>query len=389
MHRSATGQAPVCSLPWVPSCVLQELLLPMLNRHLDRHVEPLTGARHPPCSSWPDIVQGGNKATLTRATQRCSKLLDLRRWRGQRHYFPRRRAGGESFILFCRWLKCQRHPHSQRKSNFLFPQVSALRADSVRRVASSLSPTTHLASSQESTVRGRSASPCTSSQSSLGPREFCEDASKRAGFCIIQLYSPSLHHREYADCAVGATCTVSGVWLVLLSSSRWLRRTIRLGYAIHFARRPSKFRGILETSVAARNALVLREEIAVLLAKNAIESAPPAKMRQWFYSPYFIVPKKSGGLRPILDLRVQNRALHRLPFKMLTHRCMIKCVQPQDWFAAIDLKDAYLHVLILPRHRLFLWFTFKGRAWQYRVLPFGLSLSPRVHTRVVNGALAP
>ncbi len=228
----------------------------------------------------PDIVQGGNKATLTRATQRCSKLLDFRRWRGQRHSFPRRRAGGESFILFCRWLKGQRYPHSQRKSNFLFPQVSALRADSVRRVASSLSPTTHLASSQESTVRGRSASPRTSCQSSLGPREFCEDASKRAGFCIIQLYSPSLHHREYADCAVGATCTVSGVWLVLLSLSRWLTRTIRLGYTIQFARRPSKFRGILETLVGARNALVLRELIAVLLAKDAIESAPPAEMRQ-------------------------------------------------------------------------------------------------------------
>ncbi len=43
----------------------------------------------------------------------------------------------------------------------------------------------------------------------------------------------------------------------------------------------------------------------------------------------------------------------RLPFKMLTHRRMIKCIQPRDWFAAIDLKDAYFHVSILPRHRPF------------------------------------
>ncbi len=43
-------------------------------------------------------------------------------------------------------------------------------------------------------------------------------------------------------------------------------------------------------------------------------------MRQGFYSPYFIVPKKGGGLRPILDLRVLIRALHKLPFKMRTHR---------------------------------------------------------------------
>ncbi len=178
-------------------------------------------------------------------------------------------------------------------------------------------------------------------------------------------------------------------WLALPIPSRWLTRTIRLGYAIQFARRPPKFSGVLETSVRAQNAPVLREEIAVLLAKGAIEPVPPAEMRQGFYSPYFIVPKKGGGLRPILDLRLLNRALHRLPFKMLTHRRMIKCIQPRDWFAAIDLKDAYFHVSILPRHRPFLRFVFEGRAWQYRVLPFGLSLSPRVFTKVVEGALAP
>ncbi len=68
---------------------------------------------------------------------------------------------------------------------------------------------------------------------------------------------------------------------------------------------------------------------------------------------------------------------------------MIKCIQPQDWFAAIDLKDAYFHVLILLRHRPFLRFAFEDRAWQYRVLPFGLSLSPRVFMKVVEGALTP
>ncbi len=34
-------------------------------------------------------------------------------------------------------------------------------------------------------------------------------------------------------------------------------------------------------------------------------------------------------------------------------------------------------------------FAFEGRAWQYRVLPFGLSLSPCVFTKVVEGALTP
>ncbi len=96
-------------------------------------------------------------------------------------------------------------------------------------------------------------------------------------------------------------------WLALPSPSRWLIRTIRLGYAIQFARRPPKFRGVHFTSVKAVDTHVLRAEIAVLLAKDAIELVPPADMRSGFYSPYFIVPKKSGGLRPILDLRVLSK----------------------------------------------------------------------------------
>ncbi len=62
-----------------------------------------------------------------------------------------------------------------------------------------------------------------------------------------------------------------GAWLELPRPSRWLLRTIRLGYAIQFARRPPKFRGIRFTSVLSKDAPVLRAEVAVLLAKDAIE----------------------------------------------------------------------------------------------------------------------
>ncbi|KAL0161559.1 hypothetical protein M9458_045284, partial [Cirrhinus mrigala] len=178
-------------------------------------------------------------------------------------------------------------------------------------------------------------------------------------------------------------------WLNLPNPSRWLLRTIRLGYAIQFARRPPKFHGVLTTSVQGPNTAVLRAEIAVLLVKDAIETVPSAEMKKGFYSPYFIVPKKDGGLRPILDLRVLNRALLKLPFKMLTLKHILTCVRVQDWFVAIDLKDAYFHVSILPRHRPFLRFAFEGQAYQYKVLPFGLSLSPRVFTKVAEAALSP
>ncbi len=114
-------------------------------------------------------------------------MLFLRRRREQRRSFPRWRAGRRIFcfvlFLFRRWSKGP---------------------------ASSLSPTTHFASSQESTVRGRHSSSRTSGQSRSGPREFGEDASERTAFCAIHPYSLSLHHHRYVDCAVGAACTASG-----------------------------------------------------------------------------------------------------------------------------------------------------------------------------------
>ncbi len=63
-------------------------------------------------------------------------------------------------------------------------------------------------------------------------------------------------------------------------------------------------------------------------AKDAKELFPPADMRSGFVSPYFIVPKKSGGLWPILDLWVLIRAPQKLPFKMLTQKCIFLCVRP-------------------------------------------------------------
>lgn len=83
-------------------------------------------------------------------------------------------------------------------------------------------------------------------------------------------------------------------------------------------------------SGAGKDTPVLHAEITVLLAKGAKEPVPPAEMKQSFYSPYLIVPKKVGGLRPILDLRVLNLALHRLSLKMLMQKHILACIHQQD-----------------------------------------------------------
>ncbi len=136
---------------------------------------------------------------LSQETARTAPLLPL--VEGREENLP--------FLFRC-WSKGQRYPLSQERAISFSSGFSGPWDDSVRCPASSLSPTTHFASSQESKVRGRHSSPRTSGQSRLGPREFGEDASERTAFCTIHPYSLSLHHHRYVDCAVGAACTASG-----------------------------------------------------------------------------------------------------------------------------------------------------------------------------------
>ncbi|KAL0159107.1 hypothetical protein M9458_047183, partial [Cirrhinus mrigala] len=178
-------------------------------------------------------------------------------------------------------------------------------------------------------------------------------------------------------------------WKLLPNVSAWVLHTVERGYCIQFGAPPPPFNRVFPTLVGPEQGLVMEQEVATLLRKEAIEVVPPHERESGFYSRYFIVLKKDGGLRPILDLRLLNRSVKRLKFKMLTIKQVVSQIRSEDWFVTIDLKDAYFHVSILPQHRKFLRFAFRGEAYQYRVLPFGLALSPRTFTKCVDAALAP
>ncbi len=159
-----------------------------------------------------------------------------------------------------------------------------------------------------------------------GPKS-SRKSTKRCAFCAIHPYSLSLHHHRYVDCAVGAACTASGgvahaaqpVSLAHTHNSTRLRDSVRQATS-QVQRRSRDVGGSPERPCLARGDCCPP-------GKGCNRAGPSSRDEAGVYSPYFIVPKKGGGLRPILDLRVLNRALHKLPFKMLTHRRMIKCIQ--------------------------------------------------------------
>jgi hypothetical protein len=86
------------------------------------------------------------------------------------------------------------------------------------------------------------------------------------------------------------------------------------------------------------------EEVNTLLGKGAIELVPPGQEGQVFYSTFFIVPKKDGGLRPILNLKPLNVYMEKSHFKMETLRSIIQALHVGDWGSTFDLRDAYLQI---------------------------------------------
>ncbi len=164
----------------------------------------------------------------------------------------------------------------------------------------------------------------------------------------------------------------------------WVLHTVERGYRLQFGYRTPKFNGVVWTVVHPEQGRVMEHEVYSLLVREAIEQQGVR-----FIQPVHYSSQEGWGLHPILDLRQLNRSLRRFRFKMLTIPIIWSKIRSEDWFVTIDLKDAYFHVSIIPSHRKFLRFSFRGKAFQYRVLPCRLALSPRTFTKCIDAALAP
>ena len=161
---------------------------------------------------------------------------------------------------------------------------------------------------------------------------------------------------------------------------------LREGYSLPFLRpppqvlpRPSQFT-VLSKPDQIR---VVDEEVDALLSKGAIRRV--SKTSKGLVSRIFVVPKKDGGWRPIINLKWLNKTFLDPPhFRMDTVSDAASLLRPGDWTASIDLKDAYFHVFVNRRFRRFLRFGWRGRLYEYLVLPFGLCLAPLIFTLVTK-----
>ena len=107
-----------------------------------------------------------------------------------------------------------------------------------------------------------------------------------------------------------------------------------------------------------------------------------------FYSQLFLVPKKTGYLRPVVDLSTLNRHMVVPHFKMETQGSVRAAIRSQEWTASIDICNAYLHVPMHKAVRRYLRLVVNKRVYQFTCLPFGLATSPREFTKLLRPVIA-
>ena len=126
-------------------------------------------------------------------------------------------------------------------------------------------------------------------------------------------------------------------------------------------------------------------EINSLLDKKVIQLTEP---HGGFVSNIFTVPKTSGKVRLILNLKSLNTFLEYEHFKMEDIRCIKDLLSRNEFICKLDLKDAYLTVPVHPSHWRFLRFHWQGKVYEYTALPFGLATAPRLFTKLLKPVLA-
>lgn len=155
----------------------------------------------------------------------------------------------------------------------------------------------------------------------------------------------------------------------------WIRQTVKHGYKIRFQKKSPNIFVRTHYPQDQKKQQCLQEYLVELFRKKAIMSLPQECQGKGVYSLIFLVPKASGKLRLVFDLRSLNLFIIPKRFRMESIYTITSVVQLGDWLILIDLTDAK-HVPIYKHHQKYLRFTIEERHYQFKCLPLASTPLP-------------
>lgn len=172
-----------------------------------------------------------------------------------------------------------------------------------------------------------------------------------------------------------------GEWL-RIGAEKWVLDVLKEGYRIPFSAPPPYYPlpGLQRLSTSLSQATSTTPGDPTVEGQDGCGKGP---LTPGFYSLLLVLPKATGGFRPIIDLSILNQYVITTSFKMETVQTVMSVIRQDDWMVSLDLKDAYLQVPIHPDSRRFLRLIWEVCHFQFRALCFGLSTAPQVFTRLM------
>ncbi|KAA6383816.1 MAG: putative reverse transcriptase [Streblomastix strix] len=124
----------------------------------------------------------------------------------------------------------------------------------------------------------------------------------------------------------------------------------------------------------------LKEELDLRIVKEV-------KDREiMFYNKIFVIPRKDGRLRKIIDCHPINKYLKDDPFQNENFQNVCKLSIKGDWATIIDIHNAYNHVLVSDELQKFLAFGFQGHTYTYVGMSFCLKTAPYIFNQHLQPA---
>jgi hypothetical protein len=154
------------------------------------------------------------------------------------------------------------------------------------------------------------------------------------------LASPLYVRQPVVDIKVGGRVRHFSSFWPSLTADDWILNAISVGVRIPFTGIPFQDRPGRNMSFSPELAAICQVEVDSLLEKGAVERIPLEE--RCFVSGIFVIPKSSGGFRPIVNLKGLNQFVEKLHFKMEGVSVMKGMVRKGDYFTKIDLRTPTL-----------------------------------------------